>query len=171
MALSELPTPAEIRIASRLLPEQVSTHSLASDADLEADISDRIDEQAAYVEMRLGQAAAPRAYPLDGDYLANVYPNYTESQIDAVTVRQASVAKQAVKLLTLADLFDSAGQLNERYQVEASGYRTRGEALLEQLVTELQWQIAQYGDESESDGISMLTIAVGENFPSDEYSA
>lgn len=167
--LDNLPSAAEIRVASRLLPEQVSV-ALADDAALERDISDRIDEQANYVEMRLGQAAAPRAYPLESDYLAGVYPDYNSDQIATVTARQSGIAALAVKWLTLADLYNSAGQLNERYQAEGDAYRARGENLLTQLSGELEWQVAQHGDDTASDGVSMLTISVGENFPADEYS-
>lgn len=163
MPLPVLPTASEIRIASRLLPEQVSV-TLANEAALEADIAGRIEEQANYVEMRIGQASAPRAWPLDAVYLSEVYKFYSPSQITAVGTRQASIASLAVKWLTLADLYDAAGQLNERYDAEAKMYRERGESLLAQIVGELQWQVSQFGDENEGSGLSMLTITVGERF-------
>lgn len=165
--LDSLPTAEEVRIASRLRPEQVSS-TLADVAALEADIDGRIEEQGAYVEMRIAQSAAPEFWPFADGVLAAAYPAYDSTQIAAIEARQSSVAKQCVKLFSLADLYDSAGQLNERYQAEADSYRARAEALLTQLTGELEWQVSQSGADTENDGVTMLTIAVGEDFSTDE---
>lgn len=169
MALPSIPTAAEVRIASRLRPEQVSIAFPDTNA-MEADISDRIAEQENYVEMRITQSAAPTAWPFTSAMLGLVYPGYDSDAIIAIGTRQGGIAALAVKLLTIGDLYDSAGQLNERYQAEADNYRARGEALLTQLTGELEWQVTKSGADAEGDGLSMLTIQVGENFSSDEYS-
>lgn len=170
MPLPSLPTASEIRIASRLRPEQVST-TLANEAALELDIVGRITEQASYVEMRIGTAAAPRAWPFSAEYLKLAYPYYTPEQITALSDRHAAVARLAVKLLVLGDLYDSAGQLNERYQAEAENYIARGEKLLGELIEEIQGTVSKTGDENEGSGVSVLTIQVGERFDGgDEYS-
>lgn len=163
MPLPSLPTASEIRIASRLLPEQVSV-SLANDTALESDIDGRITEQANYVEMRLGTAAAPRAWPFSAEYLQLAFPYYTSEQITALGDRHAGIAKLCVKLLTIGDLYDSAGQLNERYQAEAENYIARGEKLLGELIAEIQTTVTNTGDENAGSGISVLTITVGEQF-------
>lgn len=163
MALPSLPTASEIRIASRLRPEQVST-TLANDAALESDIDGRIAEQETYVEMRLGTAAAPRAWPFSAEYLQLAFPYYTPEQITALGTRHTEIARLCVKLLTIGDLYDSAGQLNERYQAEAANYITRGEKLLSELISEIQTTVSNTGDENAGSGVSVLTIMVGEHF-------
>lgn len=168
MALAQLPTESEIRLASRLRPEQVSI-ALADTTALETDIASRITEQANYVEMRLYQASAPNAYPITDAILSTAYPAFDSDQRASVTTRQAGIAELAVKWLTIGDLYDSAGQLNERYQAEADNYKARGEKLLEQLEGELRWIVGRSGDSS-SDGVAMVTVTVGENFDlEDEY--
>lgn len=165
MAITDLPTAAEIRVASRLRPEQVSVY-LADTTALEADIDARITEQEGYVEMRLEQAATPQPWPFVTDFLSAVYPDYSSVQVTAVITRHNSMAALAVKYFTLGDLYDSAGQLNERYQAEADNYMKRGEKVLDQLVSDFTWIVSQgtsTGDVPNA-GVQMLSITVGEDF-------
>jgi len=163
MALPQLPTASEIRIASRLRPEQVSV-ALADVAALESDIDDRITEQSDDVEMQIEQAASPLAWPFSDDTLAAIYPNYSGDQITGINARQTANAKLIVKLLAIGDLYDSAGQLNERYQREADNYMRRGEKLLEQLIQQINWQVGQMDTTgtADGDGLHILTIEVGD---------
>src|SRR5690606_30261725 len=120
-------------------------------------IQDRITEQSDYVEMRIEQAAAPVAWPFSTDDLAKVYPNHTAEQLAAVNTRQAANAALVVKWLTIGDLYDSAGQLNERYQQEADNYIQRGEKLLDQLIEQINWQVGKIDETgTANDGLKIL---------------
>lgn len=157
------PSPSDIRVASRLRPEQVSV-ALADTTALETDISNRILEQSNYVELRIEQVTAPLGWPLNNAQLQQVYPHYDDSQLAGITTKQAALATLVTKLLVLGDLYDSAGQLNDRYQLEADNYTRRGEKLLDQLVEQLAWQVGRISPTGsvDGDGVSILTLEVGD---------
>ena len=127
MALSQVPTTAEVKSrANPLKPEQVNprygiTASVPlptpeqAEAAYEADIAQRIVEQAIIAE-----------HTLLAHFTSDEMAAFEDEQNDAVEI--------AIKLLTVGDLYDSAGQLNERYQAESERMMKRGYALLDALV-------------------------------------
>lgn len=135
--LSLLPTAAEVRIASRLRPEQVSS-AFANVAALDEDIEGRIAEQAAVVERRLLMASAPLAWPLTGSQVQAALPFFSLAQASAWQQDQEGLISLCVKYLGLGDLYDSAGQLNPRYQAEADNYMGRGNRMLDDLCEEVR---------------------------------
>lgn len=136
MALIDpLPTASELRIESRLRPEQVSP-SLADTSALEDDIETRITQQAAVVEQRILAKTLRQPWPFSSEYLETAFPAYSEEQREALGERQQSIAGQVVEYFVLSDLYLSAGQLNEAYLVRSKEYQTRGEALLTSLEVE-----------------------------------
>lgn len=123
MSLPQLPTMAEVKSrAAPLKAENVNplyggsgaTPSQAETA-FEADITVRIAEQSTVAEHTL-------------------LAHFTAEEIADFDTEQLNAVELAVKLLTVADLYDSAGQLNERYQAEAERMQKRGMDLLNALV-------------------------------------
>ncbi len=168
--LSELPTAEKIRKDSRLRPEQVSV-SLANETALEAEIEPIIYAQAEIVEQRLMGAADPLLWPFGDEQISQAYPTYDESQRVETLARHSSLAKEAVRLLVLGDLFDSAGALNERYQAESENYFARAEKLLQMLSGSIEWIAGRNGTSNQSTGAQILTITVGESYSCDEYAS
>lgn len=121
MSLTQLPTMAEVKDRLNLRAEQVkplyggagATADQANTA-FEADITARIAEQATVAEQLL-------------------LANFTATELAAFDAGQLNAVELAVKLLTVGDLFDSAGQLNDKYQAEAENMTKRGMDLLKAL--------------------------------------
>lgn len=96
MTIETLPVASDIRIESRLRPEQVSS-ALSNDTELDADIESRIERHRAELEMKL-------------------------AGIESTEDRQIR-ATEAITYRALASLFGSAGHLNKTYWEMADRYR------------------------------------------------
>ncbi|HXI16504.1 MAG TPA: hypothetical protein VNM48_09035 [Chloroflexota bacterium] len=134
--LYALPTASEVRIASRLRPEQVSSAFTGIDA-LEADIEGRIQEQASYVRRRLMLRSTPLAWPLTSAQVATSLPLFTSEQQQEWRDAEVVGYSESIKTLSLGSLYESAGQLNPRYQAQAEDYYARGMRMLDQLADEV----------------------------------
>lgn len=135
--LALLPSASEVRLASRLRPEQVSV-AFPDIAAFELDIEGRISEQAAVADRRLSQAATPYAWPLTQEQVCTSLPLFSQQQAEDWLQDQERLISLCVKYLSVGDVFDSAGQLNVRYQAEADNYMARGNRLLDQLCDEVR---------------------------------
>ena len=109
----------------------------------ETDIAERLVEQTAVAE---------------GVLLSH----YTQTQIDDFDTAHRVRVELAVKLLVVADLYGSAGQLNEKYEAEAARLLARAKALLQSLIS---------ADTGSDDGAHMVTITVGESFTDSDEDA
>ncbi len=127
-----LPTPSQVRIESRLRPEQVST-AFATAADLEVDIATRIPRKADIVGSRLRRVAAPYQWPFTDAQLTAAYANETSDIGAADTQEQLELATEATQLYTLASLYGSAGQLNKMYFTRSTEYKDEADAILRNL--------------------------------------
>jgi hypothetical protein len=131
MALFPLPLASEIRVESRLRPEQVSA-TLANEAALEADIQNRIAKKVALVESRILESISA------ADWAA---------MASDVATRRKSLATEATSLYVLASLYGSSGQLNPAYWERANQYRMEAKELMDALTGDLQ-----SGDSLDTDG-------------------
>jgi hypothetical protein len=107
MTITALPTAEEVRIESRLRPEQVSPELADTDA-LEADIEGRIAEYTAVISNKLSGV---------GD-----------------TANNQLAATLALKKRLLASLYGSAGQLSPAYWEKAKELKAESDEILRDLV-------------------------------------
>ncbi len=160
----DLPTAEDVRIESRLRPEQVDV-DLRNDAQLEADVDARISKKAVFVSGKLARAAAPYAWPFSEDAMKVAYPSYTTEQITAESEYQRAMAKQIVELYALASLFRSA-----RKYADAKEHEDKAKELMLELTGGLDFVKTQQPDNSVGTGVSVWTVGVGNAITGDEYS-
>ena len=175
MPLYTYPTAAETREDLGLRTEQIN--NLYSDADALTDIGQKITEQANLVESRVRKAARPYAFPLTDAQMAIGLPSYLEAERTAWQVGRQTALALATKYFVLAAIYRRSGSFNEVYTAKAAEYQALGEMILSGdpddpndtgLLGELADIVSLAGADTESDGLSILTIAVGENFTVDE---
>jgi hypothetical protein len=134
--ITTLPTAEQVRIESKLRPEQVDI-TLGSVNALEAYIDDLITEQASVVESCLTSSALPLTWPFTDDQVVTAFPAYGDDEVEETIARQQSNATLVVKYFTLSALYLSAGQLQESFLERSREYKTRGNELLKTLKAEL----------------------------------
>ena len=124
-----LPTAANVRVESRLRPEQVSP-AFSTNADLESDIANRIAGKADVVYSKLKRAAAPYSWPYLDTQVTQAYEDQVTANAAIDTNEQKDMASQAVDKYTLASLYGSAGQLNSAYWRRADEYKVEADAIV-----------------------------------------
>lgn len=167
-----LPEVDDVRDDSRLLPEQVDA-AYSSD-DLNADIAERIAAKATTILGKISRAAAPYVWPLSVDLIQLAYPAYTDDECAAESTQQQALATEATKLLTLASLYGSAGQLNRAYYTKASDYRRESSETLAELVEAISFvRAAQPTTAQGGEDLGMWTVNIQDRFRplADEFGA
>lgn len=155
--ISPLPSPEEVRIESRLRPEQVRA-DLASESDLEVEIEKRIAENAAWAEGRLVAASKPFVWPLPDGAVRAAYGDYSTEMIEQHRATQQEQAALAVKQRTLASLYRSAGMGHEFYQRLADSYYKDAEITLKALLDDVA--LVSQASTSTSDDL-LFSVSLG----------
>ena len=154
MSILTNPTVAAIKKRVVLRPEQIdptyggvgATAEQAVTA-YEADITDRIEAQGNVVEtMILGRFTVIEIAAFSDPLLSNV-----------------SLAKE---LMTAGDLYDTAGQLNDRYEEKAQSLFARAKSIIQSIIDLPNPTDTGGGDAG--GGMQLITIKVGENFDCEE---
>jgi hypothetical protein len=134
--IATLPTASEVRIESKLRPEQTDA-TLASVNAFESYISGLINEQVNVVESYLVAASKPYQWPFTDANILTANPDYDTAEITALQERQQLNATLIVKYFTLSQLYLISGQLNDAYLERSREYKSRGKQLLELLISEV----------------------------------
>jgi hypothetical protein len=175
MAILTPPTTAEVRDDAGLAIEQVS-RSYES-GDLDTDIAQKIVEQTNRVEGRVRRAARPYPFPYTADQLAAGMAEYSEAERAAWQTAIQATLTLVVKYFSLAALYRRSGQLSEAYQAKADVYEALGERILTGdptddedtgVIGEITDIATEAGADTGGDGVHVLTIAVGEDFPDED---
>jgi hypothetical protein len=146
MAAFPSPEVADIRDDSRLRPEQIG--KAMTSEQFNADIAGRIPPQVEAVEMELLNASSGIAWPFTNSAIAAALGDV---DADAERERQAGQATEVAKLLALADLFRSAGQLSEAFREQAKLYRDDAQTKLDSLLRRVMYIVGkQAGAEAAS---------------------
>ena len=128
MPLFDYPTASEITDDTGLRPEQVNTKYTS--ADLEADITQKIEEAATVVEGRILAATSPEPFPFSEDDLTLALPKYSIAARDERLQGQQLRARQATKWLAMSYLYDRSGQLSKAYEGKSEEYEANAERTL-----------------------------------------
>lgn len=158
--ITDLPLASEIRTESRLAPNQING-TFTGIADMEADITLRIAEQASVVEQRLRMKAAPYAWPFSAARLETAYPLYSGAERESVTTQQQTNAGLVVEMFTLSDLYLTAGQVSPEFLDKAKYYQQRGENMLAALEIEVMYIASVLSDNAKAPSSSSFTLYTG----------
>lgn len=162
---NDYPLADEVRIASRLKPEQV--YRDWKESDLDADVASRVVEQTVMIEQRLSIKAAPYTFPSTSTAMERAYPNDSETQIDEKLARQTSNLRLAIKLSALASLYRSIPNI-EVFQKQAEHYEERSEAVIKVIEAELEYIAMNQENTTGERGAATLHFGSGDYTTTDE---